>query len=168
MTLGRAPARPHREVDLTMSKRKAAEDAPDTDHASRERGTVLHDAHDAPVRALDLESGATSMAVAAPDDDSAHARAASEEEESDSDAESETEQFTAADAFHECYVCGAYAGGDAILLEYSNVRPSFAQAYFCSDRAGCVARAEERVRVAQAELEFAQGRVAFARERISE
>ena len=43
-----------------MSKRKAAEDAPDTDHASRERGTVLHDAHDAPVRALDLESGATS------------------------------------------------------------------------------------------------------------
>ena len=165
MTLGRAPARPHREVDLTMSKRKAAEDAPDTDHASRERGTVFHDAHDAPVRALDLD-GATSTAAAAPDDDSTHAGAASEEEESGTEAESETEQFTAEDAFHECYVCGAYAGGDAILLEYSNVRPSFAQ-YFCSDRAGCVARAEERVRVAQAELEFAQGRVALARQRVS-
>ena len=149
-----------------MSKRKAAEDAPDTDHASRERGTVFHDAHDAPVRALDLD-GATSTAAAAPDDDSTHAGAASEEEESGTDDASETEQFTAEDAFHECYVCGAYAGGDAILLEYSNVRPSFAQAYFCSDRAGCVARAEERVRVAQAELEFAQGRVALARQRVS-
>ena len=82
--------------------------------------------------------------------------------------ESETERFNAEDAFHECYVCGVYAGGDAIQLECSHLRPSFAQAYSCTDRAGCVARAEERVRVAQAELEFAQGRVAFARERISE
>ena len=65
-------------------------------------------------------------------------------------------------------VGGVYAGGDAILLEYSNVRPSMAQAYFCSDRAGCVARAEERVRVAQAELEYAQGRLALAHERVSE
>ena len=94
-----------------MSKRKAAEDAPDTDHASRERGTVFHDAHDPPVRALDLESGATSTAAAAPDDDSMDARAASEEEESGSDDESETERFNAEDAFHECYVCGVYAGG---------------------------------------------------------
>ena len=151
-----------------MSKRKAAEDAPDTDHASRERGTVFHDAHDAPVRTLDLESGATSTAAAAPDDDSMDARAASEEEESGSDDESETERFNAEDAFHECYVCGAYAGGDAIQLECSHLRPSFAQAYSCTDRAGCVARAEERVRVAQAELEYAQGRLALAHERGSE
>ena len=151
-----------------MSKRKAAADhAPDTDDASRERGTVFHDAHDAPVRALDLD-GATSTAAAAPDDDSTHARAAPEEQESGSDAESETEQFTAEDAFHECYVCGVYAGGDAILLEYSHLRPTFAQAYSCTDRAGCVARAEERVRVAQAELEYAQGRLALAHERVSE
>ena len=151
-----------------MSKRKAAaEHAPDTDDASRERGTVRHDAHDAPVRALDFDRGATSTAVAAPED-STHARAAPEEEESGSDAESETEQFTAEDAFHECYVCGVYAGGDAILLEYSHLRPTFAQAYSCTDRAGCVARAEERVRVAQAELKYAQGRLALAHERVSE
>ena len=150
-----------------MSKRKAAEEAPDTDDASPERGAVLHDAHDAPVRALDFECGATSTAFAAPDD-STHARAAPEEEEFGSDAESETEQFTAEDAFHECYVCGVYAGGDAIQLEYSHLRPTFAQAYSCTDRAGCVARAEERVRVAQAELEYAQGRLALAHERVSE
>ena len=144
------------------------EHAPDTDDASRERCTVLHDAHDAPVRALDFDCGATSTAVAAPDEDSTHARAAPEEEESGSDAESETEQFTAEGAFHECYVCGVYAGGDAIQLEYSHLRPTFAQAYSCTDRAGCVARAEERVRVAQAELEYAQGRLALAHERVSE
>ena len=131
-------------------------------------GTVFHDAHDPPVRALDLETGATSTAAAAPDDDSMDARAASSEEESGSDDESETERFNAEDAFHECYVCGVYAGGDAIQLECSHLRPSFAQAYSCTDRAGCVARAEERVRVAQAELEYAQGRLALAHERGSE
>ena len=64
------------------------------------------------------------------------ARAASEEEESGSDDESETERFNAEDAFHECYVCGAYAGGDAIQLECSHLRPSFAQAANAEFQAG--------------------------------
>ena len=86
-------------------------------------------------------------------------------EERGIDDDSETEQITDEDAMHQCYICGGCAGGDEIQLDCSDFRPWTAQAYYCADRVGCVERAEERVSVLEAELEFARGRLALAEQK---